>query len=82
MSHFSRFALAALVAASLAPAAAQARSAGSQPAAANQQLVALQSAPAAQAQGRAAERTTQPAAYAAVPAQPQYAVASDDGYLG
>lgn len=81
MSHFSRFAVVALLAASLAPVAAQARSGSSQPAA-NQQLIALQSAPAAQAQGRASERTAQPAAFTVAPTQPEYAVASDDGYLG
>ncbi|HYP63627.1 MAG TPA: hypothetical protein VEQ16_07050 [Acidocella sp.] len=84
MSYFAHLGVAALLAASLAPAAAQARSAGHYSAVPAATLVATQGAQAAQAHGRASERAVSAAAFTVAPSQPQpqYAVASDDGYLG
>jgi hypothetical protein len=83
MSYFAHLALAGFLAASLVP-AAQARSAGHYSTAPAAVLVATQGAQAAQAQGRASEHTAATAAFTIAPSQPQpqYAVASDDGYLG
>jgi hypothetical protein len=83
MSYFAHLAIAGFLAVSLVP-AAQARSAGHDSTAQAAVLVATQGAQAPQAQGRASERAASVAAFTVAPSQPQpeYAIASDDGYLG
>ncbi|MDE1905861.1 MAG: hypothetical protein KGH75_05365 [Rhodospirillales bacterium] len=79
MSHFAKFASAAVLAASLAPFAAQARSGDfgtSQP---QQHLVRISNAPAYQ--GRAALNTQVPADFKTAPNAAEYANAGDNnGY--